>query len=116
MKDVPSSNLIEKIRWLLRLRKRYRVKGNSMFPTLKEGETVLVNLRAYLQQPPQPDDIVIALHPNFPDQKIFKRVQFVNEYGRIYLIGDNKAESSDSRDFGTLPPETIVGKVTSRFK
>ncbi len=86
-----------------------------MLPTLPAGETVLVNLRAYRQHPPEPDDIVMALHPEQPDLKIFKRVQFVNEYGRIYLIGDNKADSNDSRHFGPLPLENILGQVTSRF-
>ncbi len=86
-----------------------------MFPTLKEGDTVFVNLRAYRHHPPQADDIVIALHPQYPEQKIFKRVQFVNEYGRIYLLGDNKTASTDSRHFGPLSPENILGKVTSRF-
>lgn len=114
--DILDSNLKEKLAWLLRLRKRYRVKGASMVPTLKEGDTVLVNLRAYRSHPPQPDDVVMALHPNLPDQKIFKRVQFVNEYGRVYLIGDNKTESNDSRDFGPLAPECILGRVSSRFK
>lgn len=86
-----------------------------MLPTLQAGETVLVNLRAYRQTPPAPDDIVIAYHPQQPNQKIFKRVQFIDEYGRIYLIGDNKPESNDSRHFGSLPPENILGQVTSRF-
>ena len=86
-----------------------------MLPTLQAGETVLVDLHAYRHHPPQPDDIVMAQHPEEPDLKIFKRVQFVNEYGRIYLIGDNKAESNDSRQFGLLPPENILGQVTSRF-
>lgn len=116
MTDITDSNLKEKVAWLLRMRKRYRVKGASMFPTLREGDTVLVNLRAYRHHPPQPNNIVMARHPHLPDQKIFKRVQFVNEYGRVYLIGDNKAESNDSRDFGPLPPENILGQVSSRFK
>ena len=115
MADLIDSNLKENLIWLLGLRKRYPVKGNSMFSTLKEGETVLLNLRAYRHQPPQPNDLVMALHPQQPNQKIFKRVQFVNEYGRIYLTGDNTAESNDSRDFGALPPENILGQVTSRF-
>lgn len=87
-----------------------------MLPTLQAGETVLVNPRAYRHHPPHPDDIVMALHPQEPSQKIFKRVQFVNEYGRIYLIGDNKTDSNDSRHFGPLPPENILGQVTSRFR
>ena len=86
-----------------------------MLPTLQNGETVLVNPRAYRHHAPQPDDIVMALHPQEPGQKIFKRVQFVNEYGRIYLIGDNQADSNDSRHFGPVPPENILGQVTARF-
>ena len=115
MTHIPNANLKEKIAWLLQQRKRYRVQGNSMVPTLQAGETVLVNLKAYTQQQPRPDDVVMALHPNLPEQKIFKRVMFVDENGRIYLIGDNKQESNDSRHFGTLSPQFILGQVTSRF-
>ncbi len=116
MTNIPNASFTEKIAWLLRQRKRYRVKGNSMCPTLQAGETVLVNIKAYKHQTPQADDIVMALHPNLPEQKIFKRVQFINEYGRIYLIGDNKAASDDSRHFGPVPPENILGQVTSRLR
>ena len=32
-------------------------------------------------------------------------------HGRVFIIGDNMAVSFDSRDYGTVPIEKIVGKV-----
>jgi signal peptidase I len=34
--------------------------------------------------------------------------------GRIYVLGDNRNHSIDSRQFGTVPDEAIVGKVVAR--
>ena len=74
MPEIRNSNIKEKIAWLLRLRKRYRVTGNSMVPTLKAGETVLVNLHAYKDHTPEPDDVVMALHPKLSQAKRFLSV------------------------------------------
>ncbi|QHE51378.1 signal peptidase I [Pontibacillus sp. HMF3514] len=35
--------------------------------------------------------------------------------GRIFVMGDNRRESLDSRYFGFVPIETIVGKVDVRY-
>lgn len=35
--------------------------------------------------------------------------------GRIFVLGDNRRESLDSRYFGFVPIETIVGKVDVRY-
>lgn len=86
-----------------------------MFPTLKEGDVVLYNTRAYRQQYPTVGDVVIALHPARSDLKIIKRVQTVTSDGRVFLVGDNPAETTDSYDFGHVPIDEILGQVTSRL-
>lgn len=35
--------------------------------------------------------------------------------GNIWAMGDNRVASSDSRTFGPVPLESIIGKVTVRF-
>jgi nickel-type superoxide dismutase maturation protease len=105
------SNFRELFLWFIRLRRRYRVTGASMFPLLNAGDEVLVNPRAYRQQPPRVGDIVVAQHPGQADLQIIKRVAEVKGDGRFYLQGDNTNESSDS----LVPPSLILGRVTSKF-
>ena len=86
-----------------------------MAPLLEPGEEVLVDPRAYRRTPPRPGDIVVARHPYRTDLLLVKRVANVLEDGTCVLEGDNRSESTDSRAFGSLPPERILGRVTSRF-
>lgn len=40
------------------------------------------------------------------------RVQRVETGGkRLYVVGDNRSQSCDSRVFGSIPAENVVGKV-----
>ena len=105
----------ELLLWLLRKRKRFKVTGNSMLPLLKPGQEILVNLSAYHKSLPQVGDIVVAIRPECPDFKLVKRVKIVQDNGYCFLIGDNFLESTDSRSFGFISLDHILGKVTSRF-
>jgi type IV secretory pathway protease TraF len=44
-----------------------------------------------------------------------KRVSRTLEAEHYYLEGDNPAESSDSRTFGPVRLDQILGQITSRF-
>jgi nickel-type superoxide dismutase maturation protease len=112
---LPKSNTAELLRWLLRRRRRFRVTGNSMQPLLQPGDEVLVDTRAYRERLPVPGELVVARHPYQTGVKLIKRVQDVDEHGRCLLTGDNPLYSSDSRSFGRITPENILGRVTSRF-
>ena len=76
---------------------------------------MLYSPRAYRDGLPQVGDVVIAHHPARSDIKIVKRVMNITEDGRLFLVGDNPAETTDSRDFGHVPIDEILGKVTSRL-
>lgn len=101
--------------WLSRQRRRFRVTGLSMLPLLQPGDEILVNFKAYRNQFPQPGEIVVARHPYKPKTLIVKRVTAVRVDGACFLQGDNLAESTDSRAFGWMYPQQILGQVTSRF-
>ncbi len=101
--------------WLSRQRRRFRVTGLSMLPLLQPGDEILVNFKAYRNQPPQPGDIIVAQHPYKPQTRIVKRVAEVRSDGSCFVKGDNPAESTDSRAFGWMSSQQILGKVTSRF-
>jgi nickel-type superoxide dismutase maturation protease len=86
-----------------------------MLPGLKPGQEVLVNARAYRRVAPRPGDIVVARHPFRSDLEVVKRVTSQLEDGRFCLEGDNPTDSTDSRSFGPVAREQILGRVTSRF-
>ena len=101
--------------WIFRRRKRFRVTGNSMQPLLQPGEEILINPFAYQKVSPQINDLVVAMHPHQEGLEIVKRIHRIDEDGTFFLLGDNLAHSTDSRSFGTISQEKIIGKVTSRF-
>ncbi|MBP0021459.1 MAG: nickel-type superoxide dismutase maturation protease [Cyanobacteria bacterium SBLK] len=105
----------ELLLWLFRKRRRFRISGNSMLPLLKPGEEILIDLQAYRNTFPRVGDLVIARHPQKPELKIVKRVAWVVENGDCFLQGDNPKESTDSRTFGVVRRDYILGKATSRF-
>ena len=113
--SLPDSGPREMLLWLLRLRKRVAVIGTSMIPDLRPGDEILVDVRAYRQDPPQAGDIVVAYRPDRIDVIMIKRVASVAQDGRLILLGDNPAYSTDSRSFGPVPSENILGKATSKF-
>ena len=108
------SNKKELLLWLFRRRRRFRVVGASMLPTLRAGEEVLLDTHAYDHVAPQVGDIVVAYHPEQPDLKIIKRVGEVMENG-LFLSSDNPSAGNDSRQFGVVGMDKVVGRVNGRF-
>lgn len=116
VEELEQSSTIKKLLLLLlKRRKRFRVTGVSMLPLLQPGEEILVNPKAYQFQMPQVGDIVVAQHPHHENLRLIKRVAAVLEDGSCFLQGDNATLSTDSRSFGIVAPEQILGRVTSRF-
>jgi nickel-type superoxide dismutase maturation protease len=84
-----------------------------MLPTLAPGDFVLVDPRAFDARPPRLSEVLVARHP-YKSSVIVKRVS-TSADGAVRLVGDNPRESSDSRSFGVLPVDAIIGLVTSRI-
>jgi nickel-type superoxide dismutase maturation protease len=80
-----------------------------MYPTLSDGQIVLVNRLAYWFATPKTRDIVAVSDPR--DGKILiKRITKIE--GKQYFVqGDNKKASTDSRVFGMIEKSDILGKV-----
>lgn len=94
---------------------RFRIIGPSMHPTLKEGEEVIVDLHAYDNTSPQVGDIILAHHPHQKELKTVKRVTAVTPHNTLLLAGDNHAESTDSRSYGDVQFDHVIGRVRSLF-
>lgn len=84
-------------------------QGTSMQPTLYTGDVGVL----YRWGTPQVGDIVCARMPWDKDIIVVKRVAAGPEDGLdgYYLLGDNTDVSLDSRAFGMVPQEDIIGTL-----
>lgn len=80
-----------------------KIVGTSMSPTYEHGQVVV----CWRSQRAQKNDIVIVMHDGF--EKI-KRVRHTRMH-HVYLAGDNTSDSTDSRHFGWLSHDVVVGRV-----
>jgi nickel-type superoxide dismutase maturation protease len=94
--------------WALGRRRRIRVVGDSMAPTLTAGQFVLVDPRGR----PEPGRLVVAAHPNQSDVMVVKRVEAITPDGALDLRSDNPAAGTDSRTWGPIPAAALIGTVT----
>ncbi len=111
---LPASQWKDVVLWILRQRKRFRITGNSMQPLLQPQEEVLINPRAYQTRMPQPGDLVVINHPHQSNLRLIKWVVYVDTDG-CFVKGLNLLASTDSREFGLVKREHLVGKVLCRF-
>lgn len=100
--------LAESLAWLAGRRRRVRVVGESMLPTLAPGQYVLVDQGRV----PTRGQLALAQHPDRDGLLVIKRVREVTADGRFELASDNPAAGTDSRTWGPLPPSSIAGTVT----
>ena len=96
------------IKCLMGRRSRYVLKGMSMLPTLEPQVSVFVDTR----KEPKVGDIVVFIHPSQSDMILIKRLSKISDQG-LWLIGDNPMHSTDSRDFGWIATDLLIGVVCS---
>lgn len=91
---------------------RVEVRGNSMQPTLADGDWLIAR-RYGRRRSPSAGHVVLARHP-FDGPDILKRVESVDVHG-AWLLGDNSDASTDSRHFGPIEPGTIRARIVARY-
>ncbi len=80
-----------------------------MSPTLESGQNVLVNRLSYFVSKPKNKDVVAVKDPR--DKKVLiKRINKIED-GKYFVLGDNQKQSTDSRSFGWVSKNDIIGKV-----
>ena len=117
----------------------FTVEGDSMLPSIKDGETVVVEKADPNSPSCKRGDIVLIRLTSSSDVYIKRVIGLEGDririkYGKVYLNGealqedyikeetirdmeeivigdDNRNDSYDSRDFGAVPAEALVGRV-----
>jgi signal peptidase I len=124
---------------------RYRIDGNSMNPTLFNGEYLIINNFVYDLDEPQHGDVIVFKHPR-NELNLIKRViglpgdmveitngqvsvngvaldepyieappsynnSWVVPDDQLFVLGDNRNNSSDSHSWGFLPKDLVLGKA-----
>jgi nickel-type superoxide dismutase maturation protease len=85
-----------------------------MIPTLRAGDYVIVNKLSYLFKKPSRGDIIVFRHPE-NGRFLIKRIAEVED-SEYFVLGDNKEFSTDSRHFGAINKNLVVGKVWLQAK
>lgn len=126
----------------------FKTDGASMEPTLRSGDQVLVEKRAYRDELPRRGDLVVFRAPrtgevtlkraiglpgdtvaiedgvlvvngrrqteSYADPNAIDSVYFGPvrvRPGTVFLLGDNRLNSRDSRDFGAVAKGDLIGRV-----
>ncbi|MEU6483001.1 nickel-type superoxide dismutase maturation protease [Streptomyces sp. NPDC046887] len=88
------------------------VVGPSMVPTLVHGDRLLVRYGVELRT----GDVAVMRHPLQQDLLIVKRLAGWRP-GGWWVLGDSEAaEGTDSRAFGPVPEELVLGRVAARYR
>ena len=103
-----------------------RIEGASMEPSIPRGSVLLVNRAAYGILLPFRNTYIFRFHPpaandvvlyEDPSDGLFKIKRCAESDGStVFLIGDNIEASLDSRIYGSLPVEKVLGKVLISIK
>ncbi len=81
-----------------------RVTGNSMYPTYKNRQVILVSPLKKAKV----GSVVMAVQGK---REVLKRIVKITNNHMVELRGDNPAESTDSRTLGPVTMNAILGVV-----
>lgn len=136
----------------------HKVSGNSMFPTLHDGDYLITEKVSYRLGNPKRGEIIVLKNPRDESQDFIKRIiaipgdnikvennqVFVNggvisepylppntptrsgafltekdpvktDANQYFVLGDNRSYSFDSREWGAVTREEIVGRAFFRY-
>ena len=93
------------------------VSGSSMKPTYNDGDWLLFKQVTVSASDSQSlvGKVVVIERESFPGIHLIKRVVRAEQSG-IWVEGDNKEASTDSRQWGAITPTEIVGVVLLRYR
>ena len=102
-----------------------KISGNSMKPILLNDSIAIIDSYTFKLIPLNKNDIylfkvegqeVLKKIKYFPLEEVnHKGENFVLDKNEIYIIGENLPESIDSREYGPILTNQILGKVVLSF-
>jgi signal peptidase I len=111
------------------------VDGRSMLPTLNPGQRVVVSKAYWLVGNIRKKDIVVIHDPTssgyvikrvfrlggekvpvdkWPESHRLEQGEYIVPEGDLFVLGDNIGQSEDSRKYGPVPLNRVIGKVVVR--
>lgn len=104
------------------------VSGASMEPTFSNGDYLMVDELSYHFREPEKNEVVIFRYPLNPSKFFIKRIAGVPgetididgketdlDEGEYFVIGDNRGASSDSRIWGPVKEDLMIGRAFIRL-
>lgn len=86
-----------------------KVTGDSLFPEIRQGDFVLVSKIPFYFHPLKPGDVIVFEHPIYG--RLIKRISQAAPDGNLFFVIGNHDLSIDSRQFGPVAKQAILGKV-----
>jgi signal peptidase I len=86
-----------------------KIRGHSLHPDYQDGDYVLVARVPFPSGKIRAGDVILFHQPGYP--LMIKRVHRVLEGGKSYEVRGTQIDSTDSRNFGSVPKELVAEKV-----
>ncbi len=86
----------------------FKIRGDSLAPEFSQGDFVLVSKIPFLLAPPARGEVIAFHQPGYG--LLIKRIESITPEGGLNVTGVNP-DSIDSRTFGPVRQEAVVGKV-----
>ena len=91
-----------------------KVCGDSLTPEFSDGDFVLVSKIPIIFRRLSPGDTVAFRHPRYG--ALIKKVNAISPDGGELMVFGVHPESIDSRCFGPVRSETVIGKVIAHIR